>query len=56
MASRLEWHLWVQADWLRLLLFKNEVGKYHKDSYIDAFIKLSFLSHTSKSWQRALIV
>ena len=32
MASRMEWHLPVQeeADWLRLLLFKNEVENIKK--------------------------
>ena len=45
----MEWHLPVQeeADWLRL--FENEVENITKNN-MNAFTKLSFLSHASKLW------
>ena len=39
MASHMEWHL-DEVDWLRLLLFENEVENITKTaSYMKAFIK-----------------
>ena len=50
MASHMVWHLPVQeeADWLRLLLFGNQVIMI-VDSYMNAFNKpCSFISHASR--------